>query len=137
MNGPIKSKVGRFDPPGMSFPGMSQAVRCGDWIIVSGQVALEDGKVVGIGDPAVQARQCFDNITAALAEAGASLRDIVSLRCFLTDKSAYQGYAEVKAMLFQKESPASTTVIINALLIPDLLMEVEAVAWSGKLKSNY
>ena len=88
-------------------------------------------------DPTAQARQCFDNIAAVLAEAGASLADIVSLRCFLTDKSAYQGYAEVKGMLFQKEAPASTTVIINALLVPDLLMEVEAVAWSGQLKSNY
>ena len=127
----------RFDPPGMRFPGMSQAVRCGDWITVSGQVALKDGKVVGVGDPAAQARQCFDNIAAVLAEAGASLADIVSLRCFLTDKSAYQGYAEVKGMLFQKEAPASTTLIISALLFPDLLMEVEAVAWSGQLKSNY
>ena len=137
MNGAAKSKVERFDPPGMRFPGMSQAVRCGEWITVSGQVALKDGKVVGVGDPVAQARQCFDNIAAALAEAGASLADIVSLRCFLTDKSAYQGYAEVKAMLFQKEAPTSTTVIISALLVPDLLMEVEAVAWSGKLKSNY
>jgi len=127
----------RFDPPGMRFPGMSQAVRCGEWITVSGQVALKDGKVVGIGDPAAQARQCFDNIAAVLAEAGASLADIVSLRCFLTDKSAYQGYAEVKGMLFQKEAPASTTMIISGLLVPDLLMEVEAVAWSGQLKSNY
>ena len=127
----------RFDPPGMRFPGMSQAVRCGEWITVSGQVALKDGKVVGVGDPAAQARQCFDNIAAVLAEAGASLGDIVSLRCFLTDKSAYHGYADVKGTLFQKEAPASTTVIIGALLVPDLLMEVEAVAWSGKLKSNY
>lgn len=131
---PATNGAERFDPPGMRFPGMSQAVRCGEWITVSGQVALKDGKVVGVGDPAAQARQCFDNIAAALAEAGASLRDIVVLRCFLTDKSAYQGYAEVKGMLFQSETPASTTVIINALLIPDLLMEVEAVAWSGKLK---
>jgi len=131
------SEAERLDPPGMRFPGMSQGVRCGEWITVSGQVALKDGKVVGIGDPAAQARQCFDNIASVLAEAGASLQDIVSLRCYLTGKSAYQGYAEVKAMLFKDESPASTTVIISALLIPDLLMEVEAVAWSGKLKSNY
>jgi enamine deaminase RidA (YjgF/YER057c/UK114 family) len=124
----------RFDPPDMRFPGMSQAVRCGEWILVSGQVALKNGQVVGAGDPAAQARQCFDNIAAVLTETGASLGDIVSLRCFLTDNSAYRGYAEVKGMLFQNEAPASTTVIINALLIPGLLMEVEAVAWMGKLK---
>jgi 2-iminobutanoate/2-iminopropanoate deaminase len=128
------NEVERFDPPGMRFPGMSQAVRCGEWILVSGQVALKDGRVVGVGDAAAQARQCFDNIAAVLAEAGASLGDIVSLRCYLTDKSAYQGYAEVKGMLFQNGTPTSTSVIINALLIPELLMEVEAVAWMGKLK---
>ena len=128
------SAVERFDPPGMRFPGMSQAVRCGGWITVSGQVALKDGQVVGIGDATVQAQQCFANIAAVLAEAGASLEDVVSLRCYLTDKSAYKGYADIKSMLFKDKSPASTTVIISALLIPALLMEVEAVAWMGKLK---
>jgi 2-iminobutanoate/2-iminopropanoate deaminase len=128
------SGIERFDPPGMRFPGMSQAVRCGEWVTVSGQVALKDGQVVGAGDAAAQARQCFANIEAALAAAGASLSDIVSLRCYLTDKSAYEGYADIKSMLFKDESPASTTVIISALLIPALLMEVEAVAWMGKLK---
>jgi 2-iminobutanoate/2-iminopropanoate deaminase len=124
----------RFDPPGMRFAGMSQAVRCGDWITVSGQVALKDGEVVGIGDARAQAQQCFANIAAVLAEAGASLEDVVSLRCYLVDKSAYETYADIKGMLFKDKSPASTTVIISALLIPALLMEVEAVAWMGKLK---
>ena len=128
------SGIERFDPPGMRFAGMSQAVRCGEWITVSGQVALKDGQVVGIGDAVVQAHQCFANIEAVLAEAGASLRDVVSLRCYLVEKSAYEGYAEVKSMLFKDESPASTTVIISALLLSDLLMEVETVAWMGKLK---
>jgi enamine deaminase RidA (YjgF/YER057c/UK114 family) len=118
----------------MRFPGMSQAVRCGDWITVSGQVALKDGKVVGAGDAAAQARQCFANIEAVLAEAEASLEHIVSLRCYLTDKSAYQGYAEVKAMLFKDKPPASTTVIINALLVSDLLIEIESVAFMGQLR---
>ena len=127
------SAAERFDPPGMRFPGMSQAVRCGEWITVSGQVALKDGQVVGAGDATAQARQCFANIEAALAEAGASLEDVVSLRCYLVDKSAYEGYADIKSMLFKDKSPASTTVIISALLIPALLMEVEAVAWMGKL----
>jgi 2-iminobutanoate/2-iminopropanoate deaminase len=128
------SEIERFDPPGMRFAGMSQAVRCGDWITVSGQVALKDGKVVGVGDAAAQARQCFANIETALAEAGASIRDVVSLRCYLAETSAYEGYAQVKNMLFTDHPPASTTVIISALLLPELLMEVESVAWKGQLK---
>jgi 2-iminobutanoate/2-iminopropanoate deaminase len=124
------SGIERFDPPGMKFAGMSQAVRCGDWIIVSGQVALKDGKVVGVGDAAAQARQCFANIEAALAAAGVTLADVVSLRCFLTAKSAYSGYGAVKNALFASNPPASTTVIVSELLLPDLLMEIEATAWS-------
>lgn len=128
------SDIERFDPPGTRFPGMSQAVRAGDWIMVSGQVALKDGKVVGIGDPAAQARQCFANIEAALTEAGATMDDVVTLRCYLTDKAAYAGYAEIKNVLFASRPPASTTVIISALLLPELLMEVEAAAWTRQLK---
>lgn len=124
------SGIQRFDPPGMKFAGMSQAVRCSAWITVSGQVALKDGRVVGVGDAAAQARQCFANIEAALAAAGATLTDVVSLRCFLTAKSAYAGYGEVKNALFADNPPASTAVIISELLLPDLLMEVEATAWS-------
>lgn len=120
-----------FDPPGLRFPGMSQAVRCGDWILVSGQVALSNGKVVGTGDPVAQARQCFTNIAAALAEAGAGLRDIVALRCYLVAKDAYGGYAEAKGEIFHdRPPPASTAMIVSALLLPDLLMEVEATAWA-------
>lgn len=121
----------RHNPPGLQFPGMSQAVRCGGFILVSGQVALRDGKVVGVGDAEAQARQCFTNITAVLADAGAVPADVVSLRCYLTRQDAYTGYAKVKAELFNAAPPASTAVIISGLLLPDLLMEVEAVAWTG------
>ncbi len=127
------SGVQRFDPPGMKFAGMSQAVRCGEWITVSGQVALKDGRVVGVGDAAAQARQCFVNIEAALAATGAALADVVSLRCFLTAKSAYSGYGEVKNALFAGSPPASTTVIISELLLPDSLIEIEATAWAPQV----
>ncbi|HLG86871.1 MAG TPA: RidA family protein [Alphaproteobacteria bacterium] len=119
----------RIDPPGMKFAGMSQAVRCGDFILVSGQVALAQGKVVGTDDPAAQARQCFANIAVVLEVAGATLADVVSLRCFLTNKGAYGGYAEIKNTLFAERPPASTTVVVKELLLPELLMEVEATAW--------
>jgi 2-iminobutanoate/2-iminopropanoate deaminase len=124
------STIEQFDPPGMRFAGMSQAVRAGDWISVSGQVALRDGEIVGIGDAAAQAEQCFANIEMALKAAGGTLADVVSLRCFLTVKSAYAGYSEIKNALFAGNPPASTTVVVSELLLPDLLMEVEAMAWS-------
>lgn len=120
--------IERSNPPGMAFPGMSQAIRCGEWVTVSGQVALRDGQVVGIGDAAAQARQCFANIEAALTAAGATMGDVVNLRCYLTERNAYGGYAAVKNGLFADNPPCSTTVIVSGLLLPDLLMEVEATA---------
>lgn len=119
----------RFDPPDAKFTGMSQAIRAGDFVTVSGQVALSGGKVVGVGDPKAQAQQCFDNIAAALKEAGTSLSDIINLRCYLVGQDSYAGYGAVKNELFKDNPPCSTAVIISGLLLPDLLMEVEAVAW--------
>ena len=124
--------VSQHNPPGMAFPGMSQAVRAGDWVMISGQVALSDGHVVGIGDAAAQARQVFANIEAALQAAGAGLGDVVNLRCYLTSKAAYAGYAAVKNGVFADNPPCSTAVIISELLLPDLLMEVEATAFAPR-----
>lgn len=115
---------------GQAFAGMSQAVRIGARVLVSGQVALAEGKVVGEGDAEAQARQCFANISANLAAAGAGLGDIVLLRCYLTDPAAYAGYAAVKSAVLQGAAPASTCVIVAGLLLPGLLMEIEAEAWA-------
>jgi enamine deaminase RidA (YjgF/YER057c/UK114 family) len=96
---------------------------------VSGQLALSDGVLVGKGDPAAQVRQCFANISAALALAQAQLSDVVKLTCFLTDASVYPAYAEIKATLFQDQPPAGTAVLVAGLLVPGALLEVEAVAF--------
>jgi enamine deaminase RidA (YjgF/YER057c/UK114 family) len=123
--------IERSNPPGTAYTGMSQAIKAGGWIHVSGQVALRDGAVVGVGNGEQQAGQCFANIAAALEAAGAKLENIVKLTCYLTDKSAYGGYAAVRNRLLAEQAPASTVVIVKGLLMPELLMEVEAVAWVG------
>jgi reactive intermediate/imine deaminase len=117
-----------FDPPGMKFAAMSQAVAAGGLLHVSGQLALAGGALVGAGDARRQAEQCFANLEAVLRSAGASLADVVKLTCFLTDRQAYAGYAEVKARLFPGHPPAGTAVIVSELLVAGALMEVEAVA---------
>ena len=131
----VSNDVERFDPPGMQFPGMSQAVGCGEFVLVSGQVALREGKIVCIGDPSGQAEQCFANIDATLAEAGLTLADIVSLRCYLTSQDAYKAYAAVKNRLFGNNPPTATALVVQALVLPDLLVEVEAIAWRKSLRS--
>jgi enamine deaminase RidA (YjgF/YER057c/UK114 family) len=119
--------------PAMTFPGMAQAVRVGDTIVLSGQVAFDEtGALVGEGDAATQAEQCFVNIERLLEQAGASLADVVKLTCFLADVSAYAGYAEAKLRRFPAEGPAGTAVVVARLLDERLLMEVEAMAVVGR-----
>ncbi len=119
----------RVDIPGLSFAGMSQAVRGGDLVLVSGQVALDSrGELVGENDAAAQAAQALANVEAALAAAGATRTDLVKLTCFLTDPADYPAYAAAKAARFGPVAPASTCVVVSALLDPRFLLEVEAVA---------
>jgi enamine deaminase RidA (YjgF/YER057c/UK114 family) len=126
---PVRKEAIEPDPA-RRLPGMSQAVRVGDTIYLSGQVAFgSDGGVVGLGDARAQAAQCFANIASALETAGGLLSDVVKLTCFLVDGDDFGAYAEVKKALFSEGvAPASTTIIIKGLLIAGLLMEIEAVA---------
>ena len=126
---PAPAARGRFDLPGLAFAGMSQAVRDGDLVVLSGQVALDPaGEVVGEGDYDAQAEQALTNLEAALAAAGASNEDVVKLTCFLRDADGYPAYAKAKNRRFAATAPASTCVIVAALLDPRLLLEVEAIA---------
>lgn len=124
--------IERFDPEGMRFTGMSQATAVDGWVHVSGQVALAGGALVGADDPAAQAEQCFANILAVLTSAGAEPEHVVKLVCYLTDRAAYAGFAAVRNRIFALHPPASSVVIVKELLVPGLLMEIEAVAFTGR-----
>ena len=111
---------------------LSQAIRSGDLVFVSGQVALDaDGQVVGKGDMKAQTRKVFENMATVLGRAGGSLADIVKLTVFTTDMSRLGETHEVRAELLPDPAPASTAVEIKALVFPELLVEIEAVARVG------
>ena len=116
----------------LTFPGMSQMVRAGNTLYLSGQCAMdENAQLVGEGDALAQARQCFANISELLASEGATLADIVKLNCFVTSTEPYKAYSQVKRELFLSDPPTGTTVVVVALLDPRFLMEVEAIAVLG------
>ncbi len=109
--------------------GFSRAVRVGDTVYVSGTVAWgDDGKLVGPGEVYAQARQTIRNIEKALVEAGASLRDVVRTRIYLTDISRWEEAARAHAEAFAEVRPASSMVQVAALADPAMLVEIEAVA---------
>ena len=98
-------------------------------VYISGQVAFDpEGNVVGGNDMAAQSRQVFENIRIILAEAGATMDDVVKITAFITDISRYAEYAVARAEAFPNNIPASSSVTTPALVVPDVLVEVEAVA---------
>jgi enamine deaminase RidA (YjgF/YER057c/UK114 family) len=108
--------------------GFSRAVRAGERVLVSGTGPIwTDGTCPD--DPAAQARRCFEIIAAALAQAGADLRDVVRTRMYLTDAGAADAVAAVHGELFAEVRPAATMVVVAGLLDPRWKVEIEAEAW--------
>jgi reactive intermediate/imine deaminase len=109
--------------------GFSRAVRVGDLVFVSGTVAWgPDGKLVGKGDVYAQAKQTLANIEGYLREAGASLKDVVRTRIYLTDIGRWQEVARAHREAFGDVRPASSLLEISRLAEPEMLVEIEAVA---------
>lgn len=109
--------------------GISRAVRVGDVIAVSGTAPIgPSGQTVGVGDPAAQARRCLEIIGAALAEAGASLKDVVRTRTLLVRIDDWQAVAAVHGEFFRDIRPANTIMQVSRFIDPAWLVELEADA---------
>jgi 2-iminobutanoate/2-iminopropanoate deaminase len=120
--------------PGLAepFSHYTDAVRVGDLLFVSGCVAVDErGTVVGIGDVVAQARQVFTNIGLVLAAAGAGFGDIAKVTIFLTNVDDRARINPVREEFFGEARPASTLVEVSRLVLPEFLIEVEAVARLG------
>jgi enamine deaminase RidA (YjgF/YER057c/UK114 family) len=115
--------------PWEDIVGYSRAVRAGNVIAVSGTTAANpDGTVHAPGDPYAQARRCFEVIERALKEAGATLDDVIRTRMFVTDISMSPEFSRAHSEAFAAVKPAATMVQVQALIHPDMLIEVEADA---------
>jgi enamine deaminase RidA (YjgF/YER057c/UK114 family) len=113
----------------------SQAVRVGDVVWVSGQVGMDELGTVGEGIDA-QSRLAFKNLERVLAEAGASLADVVELITFHTAMSDIRAFSKVKAGFIPEDFPAWTAVGVKELVMPQLLVEIRATAVIGSGKAG-
>lgn len=116
----------KTDPDPLERYRLAQGYRIGDLVVLSGQAALDDeGNVVGAGDFDAQAEQVFRKVLAA---ADSSLEQVVKVTIYLTDMSYFPRIVELRGKWFKPPYPADTIVEVSRLGLPELMIEIEAIA---------
>jgi len=109
--------------------GYSRAVRIGNIIEVTGTVAVDDNNtVVGADNAYEQTKFAIQKIEKVLQRAGASLKDVVRTRMFVTDISRWEEYGKAHGEFFKDIKPCTSMIEISGLIAPEYLVEVEATA---------
>jgi enamine deaminase RidA (YjgF/YER057c/UK114 family) len=105
-------------------------VNGGRLIYTAGQVAFDRaGNLVGPGDLAAQTRQVFENLKAILESVGATFANVVKLNYYALDISQMPVIREIRNQYINTENPpVSTAVEVRRLFLPEVLIEIEAVA---------
>lgn len=120
-----------FSPKGV-WPGPSyhHAARAGDFLFVAGQIGRNrDGDLVGIGNASVQAAQVFENVGTILASVGAGPADIVKVTTMLVNRADNPAVTAERLRFLGEHRPPHTGIVVAGLGSPDVLLEVEVVAF--------
>lgn len=118
--------------PWEDIVGYSRAVRAGNTIEVAGTTAMDGEVLIGKGDLYVQAVFIFQKIEKVLSEAGASMKDVIRTRMYVTDISNWEAAGKAHAEFFSTIRPVATMVEVSRLINDDLLIEIEVTAVVGE-----
>jgi 2-iminobutanoate/2-iminopropanoate deaminase len=124
--------IERISPPGAPAPRgpYSPAVRAGDYIFVSGQIAVDPvTNETKLGDVQSETRQVLTNIKNILEGCGNSMADVVRCGVYLTNVDDFKAMNEVYAEFFGSAKPARTTLIVASLPLKDAKVEIDAMAY--------
>ena len=119
----------RLEPDPYEPYRLSQGFRVGDLLLVSGQAAIDEtGQLVGVGDFDAQAEQTFRNLERVLEAGGSDLEHVVKVTIFLTDMANFPKIVDLRGKWFTPPYPADTIVEVRSLALPELELEIEAIA---------
>jgi len=124
----IKSKI-ELTPDPLAPYRISPGMRVGNLLFLSGHAAIaEDGTLVGLNDFDAQATATFQSLQRTLQAAGSNLANVVKVTIYLTDMSHFPKIVEFREQWFSEPYPADTIVEVSSLALPELMIEIEAIA---------
>ena len=128
----------KTNPDPMESFHIAQGYKVGDLVFTSGQAAIDQaGNVVGIGDFDAQAQQVFSNLDEVLRQAGSSLAQVIKVTIYLTDMANFPKIVALRQRHFTAPYPADTIVEVTSLALPELEIEIEAIALAnGHIKES-
>lgn len=128
---PKKVRITHPEAPEPPPKTWSNCLVVGDTIYVAGLTSRNGAEVIGRGDVYAQAKEIFGRIRKLVEAAGGKADDVVKVNIFVTDIKRREEVWKARAEVFSGDFPVSTLVEVSALAMPELLVEVEAVAIKG------
>jgi len=108
--------------------GYSRAVKVGDLVEISGTTSVDGEKVIGANDPYEQTEVIIEKFSSILKEAGGSLNNIIRIRIYVVNIEHWKNISKAFFRYFHDIKPAATLVEVSSLILPELLVEMEATA---------
>ena len=119
----------KTNPDSMEPFNIAQGYTVGNLIFTSGQAAIDsEGNIVGVDDFDAQAEQVFKNLSDVLQQGGSSLAQVMKVTIYLTDMTNFMKVVALRERFFSAPYPADTLIEVSSLALPELEIEIEAVA---------